>query len=545
MPKTAPNSSDASSEIRTVLSEQPPQEEECAMRPCYGEPAVTLRSDSGVLMYLCKEHFEEMNIVGKTAGGLTRVKFEESVDEEDGELEEEGEEDSDVEEPPGSSTRMTEEPKEVPKEVDNEITTLNEKISVEAVYQWSSCLTAEGRPSEWINEYLWPDDISRLRERLKMTLRTLNIVSALQGAGKSSAFRALKFALERHYNADLSDKEFDKKAVSIVAFKWRPPEELAASFEFNPWEGYKETFDQRVADRYLSRLTRVFEDRFADNKQIDSWLKEQKTEWEDPNLNDIIEENQIFVESKVGKSFARQLKTEAYISALCDAGVILIDTPDYSKSDLRLMNRDVDAIQWLWQKVMEHPKSKANFVIFLQKELSDNLRARHFFFGKGDVLQLKPLTPDQLIELYKLKWGDIWPFEEQALRRLARLSRGVPRRFLRYLSLSLESWMIKVPRPELINVALTEEVVTNEEVSKDMRAEITDQFPKSPEMQQKAIRLLTFVLDRPEGLNQKELARVLGLNEMETSRMLDRLESHGYVRREKGEGAEKLVKPNQ
>jgi DNA-binding MarR family transcriptional regulator len=121
------------------------------------------------------------------------------------------------------------------------------------------------------------------------------------------------------------------------------------------------------------------------------------------------------------------------------------------------------------------------------------------------------------------------------------LSRGIFRRFLRYISLCIEEYLHQGDL-ELINIPLTEKAITNEEVSKDMDLELSSLFPKG-EMMKKAIKIISFLTNTKEGLNQKQLAKALNLNEMDCSRLCDKLEEHGYIIRESSKEG-KMIKTN-
>jgi hypothetical protein len=59
------------------------------------------------------------------------------------------------------------------------------------------------------------------------------------------------------------------------------------------------------------------------------------------------------------------------------------------------------------------------------------------------MIELKPLTPQELIKAYLQKWGTVEPFDESALMFIAKLSRGVFRRFLKYVNLTVEKHLIE------------------------------------------------------------------------------------------------------
>ena len=73
--------------------------------------------------------------------------------------------------------------------------------------------------------------------------------------------------------------------------------------------------------------------------------------------------------------------------------LILIDTPDYSKTDRRLMAKDLDEIYWLWdflsQSTPLEDGMKPNIVVAIQNEMFRD----HFFFDKIEKVELEPLKP--------------------------------------------------------------------------------------------------------------------------------------------------------
>ena len=80
-----------------------------------------------------------------------------------------------------------------------------------------------------------------------------------------------------------------------------------------------------------------------------------------------------------------------------------------------------------------------NFVIAVQKEMFRD----HFFFDKMEKVELEPLRPEQMVEVYRKRFKTIKPFTEDALLTLARMSRGIFRRFLIYITLTLQHWETK------------------------------------------------------------------------------------------------------
>ena len=258
--------------------------------------------------------------------------------------------------------------------------------------------------------------------------------------------------------------------------------------------------------------------------------------------------NHVILEEIFPTSERSKLRKRWIIEALVNTYAVLIDTRDYSKSDQRLMGTDLMGIQNLWNLIVEYNQEWGdgeplipNFVIAFQKELFYGPKGiSHFLLGKMETYELKPLTPQQLYDVYVQKFNNSYPFQKEVLMRLARLSRGISRRYLRYISLCLEAWMSYDDKPSSIDISFTEKAISNEDISKDMDLELAALFPKSEKMRRKAVKAISYLMSMKEGTNQKELAKALYLNEMDVSRLCDKLEEHGYIIRESSKGGKKV-----
>jgi hypothetical protein len=63
--------------------------------------------------------------------------------------------------------------------------------------------------------------------------------------------------------------------------------------------------------------------------------------------------------------------------------ILLIDTPDYSKSETRLMAKDLDLIYWLWNTLARSSDVPHNLVLAIQKEMFRG----HLFFDKMRIVE--------------------------------------------------------------------------------------------------------------------------------------------------------------
>jgi len=210
--------------------------------------------------------------------------------------------------------------------------------------------------------------------------------------------------------------------------------------------------------------------------------------------------------------------------------VVLIDTPDYPKTDKRRLNRDLNEIHWFWNSLMAQCHN-ATIVIAVQKEMPKD----HFFLDKMQVVELRPLSAEQLLRAYMKQFGTFEPFTEDAVKLLAQMSRGVFRRFLRYIYMTLEN--------RDGTTEITEEDVRNsvseQQLLLDNEEELAKIFPKSDESRLQAIKVMQFL--ETHSTNQKELAESVGISEYALSRILDKLELHHKIRRER-RGLEKMIR---
>jgi DNA-binding MarR family transcriptional regulator/adenylate kinase len=410
------------------------------------------------------------------------------------------------------------------------------------LYDWSSRLTAEAGGPE---EYYWTPEIEWLVTKLKLTKRALVGVVGVQGAGKSATMRAIRDQLKN---------EFPDSTVAV-----KVPESgglvnaLRSVFDYGGGP-YREEFLLLIKEKIVNELKRkqVFMDRARRlaRRTGNSEMSLEISQLSAVRTHQEAETVPSWLQDLVPHRVVRELEATALHLLIQQQRVILIDMPDYPKHDRRLIARDLDDIQGLWNRLMIHPDvtSDANIVVFIQKETFNY--ADHFLYGKMTIVDLIPLTTGQLLEAYKQRWGGYAPFTEDALQYIARMSRGIFRRFKRYIALTLE--MSSQPP---LDLELVKKAVTDEEVMRDMHNELDSIFRK-PEQKQKALelikllsymrlereaakaagakRLSEFISDGeslPDGFNQAELAGKLDLSEMAVSRLVRELEQHGYIKR--------------
>jgi DNA-binding MarR family transcriptional regulator len=119
------------------------------------------------------------------------------------------------------------------------------------------------------------------------------------------------------------------------------------------------------------------------------------------------------------------------------------------------------------------------------------------------------------------------------------MSRGIFRRFLRYVTLTLESWEI-LPEPrQPIDPVLVKQTITIYRLTEDMESELVELFPKQSDLRLQAVRLL-LLLEESGPRRQTELVKELSIEDYAMSRLLAKLELHHYITRQR-EGADKIV----
>jgi len=398
---------------------------------------------------------------------------------------------------------------------------------LEKIRNWSSALTAEERDCSWIvSYYVWPKNVIRLRELLKSSHRKLIAVTGVQGVGKTSTMHVLLFPSQAPYIAailrdgdrhDGKHLELEKvKAKNVtggnmfVAFNWG---EMRNFLEGNGPLPSSITLFSSFGTTYLDEINSSLAFKPVKSRSI-------------PRGRRLSIE---VAELHLGKARVRQARWNAVKTFLQNASTILIDMPDYSKTDRRLMVNDLETIQMLWRN-LRGEFCEANFVIFLQREMFHD----HFLFGKMEVFTLDPFKPSELVEGYKRIHKGTFPFTEESLLLLARMSRGIFRRFVKYIHMTLEGR----DNATKITERDVRKSVSEQQLLVDNEEELAQIFPKSDQSRLQALKVMQFLETRT--VNQKELAEAVGVSAYALSRILDKLELHHKIRREK-RGLENMI----
>jgi hypothetical protein len=365
------------------------------------------------------------------------------------------------------------------------------------VYMWAASGVSESISSNESDKFYETPVYKSLRFKLKNTESSLSLVIGLQGTGKSRILRQLN-------------------NEGTYWFKWS--------------KNWKEELWQRgcAQSAYWDILAYEYED------QVHAYLKagqsQRANKVGDPRTIMDRKETSL-MEAFLGKSKCNELKDHAISSFIYSTKIILIDMPDYSRSNANALVHDIAEIQRFWES-MDH-RGNTHLVIAIQKELV--LKAPNFFWGKCDKYTVEPLTTPQLIEAYKLSNPDGEVFEPAALQLLAELSRGIFRRFKKYMRLTIETDYQKLP----ITKDIVERAVTDDTVFQDTDQELADLFDDE-EKRRCASRILGYLRSHNE-VNVKTIAEDIGISETMAQKIVQKLALYNYIQTKRGDGKEKLV----
>jgi hypothetical protein len=357
-------------------------------------------------------------------------------------------------------------------------------VSTSEIYSWASQLASESRKLDWVfHWYVWPDAVRKIIRKLETTSGGIIGLVGFQGVGKSSALQAIYRTrieqMDRQWASSGEKGPVPRHAYRIVLFKWRRESELFRSLLNGSHEASESFLSEYLPDlleRSSSSHARISSG--SDLLQKLSRLKDEVKSisslaaMTDPKFyaSGAALEEVDRLERKFDKATLRKLREAAWFRMLRGNDIILIDTPDYSKTDRRLMAKDLEGIYWLWNTLAGSQSIPPNIVLAIQKEMFRG----HFFFDKMEKVKLEPLEPQQMVEAYRRRFKAIEPFTEDALVTLARMSRGIFRRFLRYITLTLRRREMDMKGP--IDTTIVKEAVTVERLAEDMELELGELF---------------------------------------------------------------------
>ena len=253
-----------------------------------------------------------------------------------------------------------------------------------------------------------------------------------------------------------------------------------------------------------------------------------------------------------GKTIIERLPYASNIAFLSSFNMIFIDLPDYNKKNKDAMSKDLRSIESIWKQIADSRTSESatrtegtiiteydvfkkgtlpTFVLGIQKEMY----AGHLFLGKMIAVEFSPMKPYEMVEAYKSKWGNTEPFTEDALLLTAQLSRGIFRRYLKYIKRSIEATALSDNIFPITSEIIKKEITTKQLVA-DMDLELTDLFQNNKEHKEMAVKTLHLLREKQS--NQKEIAEYLNIDEATACRLVKKLEAYHYIYKERGSGTE-------
>ena len=186
----------------------------------------------------------------------------------------------------------------------------------------------------------------------------------LQGVGRAA--RCRRFTGSRIEQVDRQRAEdpdakvpVPQHAYRIVLFKWRRESELFRSL-LNGSHEASESFLSEYLPELLERSSTTHTPAAPSRSQLlyKLSLLEQETKAltsrlaaeRDPKFyaSGAALEEVDRLERKLDRAALGKLRESAWLRMLRRSEIILIDTPDYSKTDRRLMAKDLQEIYWLW-----------------------------------------------------------------------------------------------------------------------------------------------------------------------------------------------------
>ena len=290
-----------------------------------------------------------------------------------------------------------------------------------------------------------------------------------QGVGKSSALLALATSLRQSRVPGLASSA----CYDTILFKWRRASDLYKSlmdYDHDASLEFRSKYGAKMRSLSSSKRTLSYDGTELGSKLQRAQVLLQDLEKDFPWAVQVDGE-----EKRLGKTRVESTRKYVWRDMLGEKHSIFIDMPDYSKTDRRMMSKDLEEIYWLWQSLnrLKHRSADSspipNIVIAIQKDMFGG----HFFYDKMQKIELHPLQPETMVEAYERRFKNTEPFTSDALLTLARMSRGIFRRFLRYIMLTLDLWEEKqgVGR-DGIGAEAVREAVTMEQLAEDMELEL-------------------------------------------------------------------------
>jgi len=422
---------------------------------------------------------------------------------------------------------------------------------IDEMYQWACLLTTEQKGEE--DEYYWTPETHSLFIRLLKTQGNLIALIGLQGTGKT----ALRLALAKKLTG------FNRK---VLTMKWiGNPEKNIISRLNETGGGFMNQNDSEYIDSVMAAVAKKMTPPATDlysladviaakvgsepsSSAIHQCLRifhrgknpDHLTEKEIQQVN--IEINGLLprFEKLLGGKEVKELREGRLLDGIFNTDIVLIDLPDYDRQSRGEKNRDLTAIQLEWTNLFSPEgvsyDQHVSLVLFCQKELYHG----HFFEKKLDIVELKPLSTNDLVIFFKRNF-ETKPFTDEAITEIASLSRGIFRRFKKYIRICIDKF--EFLQLSQVDRTLVNEWIGVEQVEKDMELELMTIFPKEKVLRYSTVKLLQLLRQKGPLPQSQIVDEVFEGAEMQASRVLKQLEICGYVNREWG-GNSKIVSLN-
>ena len=373
--------------------------------------------------------------------------------------------------------------------------------TVKQVYGWAASNVGESIGEADNDKFFNTFAYTSLLYRIQNAKKGLTMIEGLQGTGKSRNLL-----------------ELSKDVKDNIRIKW-----------IRNWKEELWQQDERLSIRYYELLEKEFADQIEGLKASGRNTKLRRI----GNAETYAERNDHrSMEEIIGKSRSKTLREQAFNDFLGSIRVFLVDMQDYLRSNAAAMNNDIALIQEFYQSLST--KDTTHLVIAAQKELIMN--SDHFFWGKFTRYTIEPLPPYHLIQAYQLNNPDTEVFDKDALNYLSIVSRGVFRRFKKYICLAIEAHQ---QQTKPINEAQARMAITSDVIFKDLNEELSNLFDQ-PERKSAASTILNYLRDHKK-TNIKTLSKETGTSESMAQKIVAKLELYNYVTIQSGSGKEKLV----
>lgn len=420
------------------------------------------------------------------------------------------------------------------------------------LYKWSTKISAEQNSTE--TRYLPPSIYEDLLYRLKNSEGQIISVTGMQGVGKTEMRNQLHWEL-------VGDNSENPRAIRA---RWRGQDALLDSIvktlsEFSSANRfYRDSVlsairvkigGDGVADP--GRMTKLVEKnipkfkRDNDAEIIANVLINPRVYDDDPQgffRSDRVRELFPVLRDYLNKSDLKEMRKRIFAELMSENYTFLLDFQDYSKRNHSVRDKDWADFQEFWvesieRQALEDPQV-ANIVMFYQKELWSD----HFLPGKVDEMQILPHKAQTMVDFIHtqvLPDGGC-PFTDDGILMVAQLALGNFRKFKRYITVCLDHNRKRSSGTETISAADVTDWITTDVLKKDWERELGDVFPIGKIRRGKAIEVMKILFNNG-GVGQSDLVKSVFDNRMDGSRVLQKMEEHGFIIRTRV-GRENIVK---